>query len=292
MTSETSSGMTTTQQFIDEITKRMTGTVVTPETMQPWSEEERQKKNHEAELRKAEILNEGEGTLRYFDCRKCKNKEYIVTVNEDGFITYKDCECKKLRNCYRAMERSGINPDMLKRFTFANFEDNELWQKDMKFTAERYAKSDLSEWLLFSGQSGAGKTHLCTAVSKYLLSKGHEVRYMPWSDIARRLTALRFKEAEYDEAFREITSAEVLYIDDFFKNYRDPAIAFDVINARYAARESRPTIISTEMNLDAIHKIDEGIAGRIRERSQNFCYQIKQDPKRNYRYKRKPSEND
>ena len=284
--SETSTGMNQTQQFIKEITQKMAN--VSSEEY----EADRQRRNYEADLRKIEILNAGEGEAKYFDCRICKNKGIIAFMNEYGFPSYKDCECKKKRECYRMMERSGIHPEMLRKFTFQNFEDNELWQKDMKFKAMQYAKSDLSEWLVLSGQSGSGKTHLCTAVSKHLLSQGHEVRYMLWSEIARRLTQLKYKEAEFDDFYREITDAEVLYIDDFFKSHKDPLLAYDVINARYLAREKRPTIISTEMNLDAIRNIDEALAGRIRERSENYCYQIKQDPKRNYRYRRKPSEDD
>lgn len=268
------------QQFIKDFTSQKIG--------EPYEPEPRTTEFLiEHEQWKADLENKREGSLRYMNCEKCKNKGYIAYINADAVLTFRDCECMKIRKCYQTMERSGINPDMLRRFTFANYEDLELWQKDMKHKAQQYAKSDLSEWLLFSGQSGCGKTHLCTAVAKYLLSQGHEVKYMLWSDIARRLTALKFREAEYDEFFRTIVDAEVLYIDDFFKTYKDPAIAFDVINARYSARESRPTIISTEMNLDAIRKIDEGVAGRIRERSENFCYQIKQDPNRNYRYRRR-----
>ena len=268
------------QQFIKDFTSQKIG-----EPYEPVKKTTEWLKEHEQW--KADVENEREGNLRYVNCDKCKNKGYFAYINDDAVLTFRDCECMKVRKCYQTMERSGINPDMLRRFTFANYEDLELWQKDMKLKAQQYAKSDLSEWLLFSGQSGCGKTHLCTAVAKYLLSQGHEVKYMLWSDIARRLTALKFKEAEYDDFFRQIVNAEVLYIDDFFKTYKDPAIAFDVINARYAARESRPTIISTEMNLDAIRKIDEGVAGRIRERSENFCYQIKQDPNRNYRYRKR-----
>lgn len=284
--SETNTGMKATQQFIKEFTQRMAN--MSSEEY----EADRQKRNMESELRKIDLLNAEVAESKYFDCPICKNKGVIAFMNEYGFLSYKDCECKRKRECYRMMERSGINPEVLKRFTFQNFEDTELWQKDMKFKAMEYAKSDLSEWLVLSGQSGCGKTHLCTAVAKHLLAQGHEVKYMLWGDIARRLTALKFKEAEYDEFFSKIVSAEVLYIDDFLKTYRDPYIAFDVINARYTARSNRPTIISTEMNLDAIRNMDEATAGRIRQRSENYCYQIKQDPNRNYRYKRKPSEND
>lgn len=289
--SEINSGMKTTQQFIDELTKKMTN--LTDEEIRQYQkdrDEQRKQNAISSEQWKVDILNQGEGEAVYFDCRICKNKGYVVRLNEDGFIVYQKCECEKKRACYRAMEHCGISSDMLRRYTFQNFEDNELWQKDMKHKATQYAQSDLSQWLFFSGQSGCGKTHLCTAVCKYLLSQGHEVKYMLWSDIARKITALKFKEVEFNDFFQEIVNAEVLYIDDLFKTHRDAAIAFEVVNARYTARDKRPTIISTEMNLEAIHKIDEGLAGRIAERSQNFCYQIKQDPKRNYRYKKKYSE--
>jgi DNA replication protein DnaC len=280
---DTSSGMNQIQQFIERFTSEKIGE---PYTMKPPTLEEQKAKYQW----KADIVNSQPGYLRYVDCPKCMNRGYTAYINDDLVETFKTCECMKKRECYQMMERSGINPDMLRRFTFQNFEDDELWQKDMKFKAMQYAKSDLSEWLVLSGQSGAGKTHLCTAVSKYLLSQGHEVKYMLWSDIARRLAALKFREAEYDEFFHKIVDAEVLYIDDFLKTYKDTDTAFEVINARYAAREKRSTIISMEMNLESIRKINEALAGRIVERSENYCYQIKQDPKRNYRYRRKNTE--
>ena len=214
-----------TRQFIDELTQKMTS--LTDEEIKQYQknrDDQRKQAALSSEQWKVDILNQGEGEPKYFDCRICKNKGHVVELNADGFITYRTCECEKKRACFRAMERCG---------------------------------------------------------------QGHEVKYMLWSDIARRLTALKYKEVEYNDFFLSIVNAEVLYIDDLFKTYRDPAIAFDVINARYTARENRPTIISTEMNLDAIHKIDEGIAGRIAERSKDFCYQIRQDLKRNYRYKKK-----
>jgi len=280
---DTSSGMNQIQQFIERFTSEKIGE---PFEMKPQTLEEQKAKYQW----KADIVNSQKGYLRYVDCPKCLNRGYIAYINDDLVETYKTCECMKQRECYSMMERSGINPDMLRRFTFQNFEDNELWQKDMKYKAMQYAKSDLSEWLVLSGQSGAGKTHLCTAVSKYLLGQGHEVKYMLWSDIARRLAALKFREAEYDEFFRKIVDTEVLYIDDFLKTYKDIDTAFDVINARYTSRERRSTIISMEMNLETIRKSSEALAGRIVERSEHYCYQIKQDPKRNYRYRRKNTE--
>lgn len=288
MTSETNTGMSQIQQFINDFTSKKIG--------EPYELQKRTRdKIIDHEQWKADIENQREGELKYVNCEKCKNKGYTAYINDDAVLTFRDCECMKVRKCYEAMERSGISPDMLRRFTFQNFEDLELWQKDMKFKAMQYAKSDLSNWLVLSGQSGSGKTHLCTAVSKYLLSQGHEVRYMMWGDIARKLMAMKYNVTEYENFFKkEIAGVEVLYIDDFFKTYKDPELAYEVINARYisSARDTRATIISTEMNLDAIRKINEALAGRIVERSDNFCYQIKPDPNRNYRYKRKPSEND
>jgi hypothetical protein len=71
------------------------------------------------------------------------------------------------------------------------------------------------------------------------------------------------------------------------KNSTDRYIFTDVNQV-----EGMETIYLDITDLDAIRKINEALAGRIVERSDNFCYQIKPDPNRNYRYKRKPSEND
>ena len=75
--SETNTGMKTTQQFINELTQRMTN--LTDEELKK-HQQEREERNKQMALSseqwKADILNQGEGEAKYFDCRICRNKGY------------------------------------------------------------------------------------------------------------------------------------------------------------------------------------------------------------------------
>lgn len=234
---------------------------------------------------KARYYNSQPGMLRFYQCDKCLNKGVIEYITEDFEETTKTCECMNIRSCYQAMAQSGITEDAINRMTFDSFHDAENeWQTRMKATAKRYAVSDLTHWLLMSGMSGTGKTHLCTAVSKHLLLQGHNVKYVMWHDAVRKLGGNKYNVDNYDRYMKDIISAEILYIDDMFKSGKsdaEKAIAFEIVNTRYINRKA--TIISTEYSLQAIEEIDKAIAGRIEEMTRGFCAQIKEAPDRNQR---------
>ena len=147
-----------------------------------------------------------------------------------------------------------------------------------------------------AGQSGAGKTHLCTAVCGVLLDRGLSVRYEMWRTLCREMQKFDTRE----EKFRQISECDVLYIDDFLKSaalkpdtgeYRQARpdkdvskeinIAFEIVNERYARK--KPTIISSEVFLRDLFQLDAALAGRIRERCGGFVAQISSGDDRNYR---------
>lgn len=231
---------------------------------------------------KADYYNSLPGVLQHYDCDICHNKGVIEYIDDNLNETCKTCECMKIRACYEAMAKSGITSDMVKRFRFDQYKESvHEWQTKMKHTAMRYAQSDLSEWLLLAGQSGTGKTHLCTAVCSYLLGKGHEVKYVLWHDVARKLNSLKFKNDEFDAYIKTIHDAEILYIDDLFKTDKSAGVAFEILNQRYMSR--KPTIISTEATIDIMMQIDEAVASRVSEMTKNYNCQLKRDTGRNYR---------
>lgn len=236
---------------------------------------------------KAKFYNSQPGTLKFYHCDKCLNKGVIEYITEDFDESMRPCECTNIRSCYQAMYQSGITEDAIDRMSFDSFHDAENeWQTRMKATAKRYAGSNLTHWLLMSGMSGTGKTHLCTAVAKDLLLKGHNVKYVMWHDAVRKLSGNKYNVDSYERYMKDIINAEILYIDDMFKSGKSEAekgIAFEIVNTRYINR--KPTIISTELSLQAIEDIDKAIAGRIEEMSKGFCAQIKEAPDRNQRKK-------
>ena len=67
------------------------------------------------------------------------------------------------------------------------------------------------------GQSGAGKTHLCTAVTVHYIRKGKEARYMLWRDEIAQIKAIVTDSAAYAARMDALKKTPVLYIDDLFK---------------------------------------------------------------------------
>lgn len=235
-----------------------------------------------------------------YDCKLCKNKGYIAKLveHEDGSYSHcmTDCKCVEVRNSILRMKRSGLK-DIIKDYTFEKFQDKEPWQKTIKNAAMEYAEEPQG-WFALCGQSGAGKTHLCTAICRKFLLSGKKVVYMLWRDEIVKIKEAAKGSDENDELknlLERYKTADVLYIDDLFKTGRaidnslpkptpaDINYAFEIINYRYN-NPSLLTIISSELTEDELLDIDEAIGGRIYERAKTFTIGKSRD--RNYRIKK------
>lgn len=239
------------------------------------------------EQEKADYYNSLPGQLQNYNCSKCRNKGVYAFV-KDGFMVTKGCDCIELRKHYWNIQKSGLK-DVIDQHTFDNFEATEPWQELMLSKTQKFAENPLG-WIFLGGQSGCGKTHLCTAVCGKLLRNGKQVSYIKWVAIVKRLKALKFKEDLYENVLQELRSAEVLYIDDFLKEEKPSMdIAYEIIDARYIERD-KITIITSEMHINDMMKLDEAVAGRIRQRSEGNILQIINQEGRNYRLKGKIQE--
>lgn len=232
-----------------------------------------------------------------YECNTCKNKGFVAKLVENPDGTYShcfaDCKCVEVRNSIMRMKRSGLK-DIIKDYTFDKFEATEPWQKSIKAAAMDYAK-DPEGWFFLGGQSGAGKTHLCTAICREFLLAGKRVRYMLWRDDIVKIKGAVTDSEEYCKMIDEFKRVDVLYIDDLFKTGKDmyntvqkPTaadvnVAFEIINFRYN-NPGLLTIISSELSEDELIDIDEAIGGRIYERAKAFT--IGKDRSRNYRIRR------
>ena len=254
----------------------------------------------EYEQFKVDGLNSMEGNRNIddgYNCNICKNKGYVFKVVEHENGTYShvcaDCKCAEIRRSIMRMKRSGLK-DIIKDYTFDKFEAVEPWQKALKSAATDYAKKP-EGWFYLGGQSGCGKTHLCTAICREFLVEGKQVIYMLWRDDIAKLKSLALDGEERQKMIERFKRAEVLYIDDLFKTGRNPDgyepkptaadvnAAFEIINYRYN-NPSLLTIISSELNEDDLLDIDEAVGGRIFERSKSIS--IAKDRSRNYRIRK------
>ena len=274
---------------IQDLMRELGNTGITSKGM---PEKETQQWFADMENKREGNLHEGDG----YNCPVCKNKGYIIKVNEymGGWQqVHANCKCMEVRNNIQRMKKSGLK-NIIKDYTFDKFEASEPWQQTIKNAAQEYAKHP-EGWFFLGGQSGAGKTHLCTAICRELLLSGKRVRYMLWRDDVVKLKGAVTESDEYTRLIDEYKNTEVLYIDDLFKTGKaadntvqkptgaDVNVAFEIINYRYN-NPALLTIISSELSQDELIDIDEAIGGRIYEKATAFS--IGKNRERNYRIRK------
>lgn len=224
-----------------------------------------------------------------YSCQKCNDRGYSLT-RRNGNLLSVPCSCTQVQKSVREMKASGLEKTIREK-TFGRFQVTEDWQKQFRDGAMAYAKAP-DGWLLMCGQSGSGKTHLCTAVCRELLLRSIPVLYMPWREKIAEIKAAGLDGSRRGELLSLYKQVQVLYIDDLFKVGRAPEgscdptradidLTFELINYRYVAGLS--TILSTERTVPELIRIDEALASRIVEMAGGHIYSIDKAPGRNYR---------
>lgn len=228
----------------------------------------------EYEQKRVDWYNKSEGSLKGYDCPKCRNRGNFAYIDKDGDMRIRKCECMKIRNNLERIERSGL-ADMVKRYTFDNWQVKEDWQGKAKKTAEKYVESR-DGWFIAFGNVGAGKSHLCTAICNELMKAGYDTLYALWRETTTKAKAAVNDSALYAEIVNPLKTIPVLYIDDLYKTGKgqepttaDVNLAFEILNARYID-SSKLTIISTERTIPEMMEIDEAVASRIYEKCKGY----------------------
>lgn len=251
------------------IGKRNSDTVLTPESY---------------DQMRCDWYNQSEGSLTGYNCPKCRNKGSIAYL-QDGMEMHRVCECMAIRQNQSNITQSGLS-DAIRTKTFDAYQCKESWQTALKENVMHYAEKNRPQWLYIGGQSGAGKTHLCTAVCGVLLQRGLQVRYEMWQTIFRDLSQFATRQTR----FQQLTQAQVLYIDDFLKpisnnfddtNPKEVGVAFELLNERYT--RNMVTIISSERIFRDLLAADKALAGRIKERCNGYLFAITRSDEKNWR---------
>lgn len=238
---------------------------------------------------KVEAINGVPGQLTGYDCHKCMNRGYFGKGVGGRIVTY-PCDCMNIRKTLAAMETSGLR-NIIKDFTFDKFVVKSTWQQTIKEKAFSYSKNPIG-WFFITGQSGAGKTHLCTAICRELLLQGKKVHFLQWRDFVPKLQACRFDGEARDGLLHPAKETEYLFIDDLFKtsmkSFTKPTqdeikIAFEILNFRQNA--NLPTIVSSELTLKHLDDIDSALAGRLVHNAGENVINIEADKTKNYRYR-------
>lgn len=230
-------------------------------------------------------------------CPLCGGNTWIFVDPNDNSKGVRRCECYQRGLIEGRIQRSGLSL-ALESCTFDSFKDTEPWQKTLKRKAELYRNILTSAplkkpWLFIGGNSGCGKTHLCTAICGELLKKGQNVRYMLWMAEVHDIKAAVNDEG-YTALLQPYLTADVLYIDDLLKSKgnrnlnpsdADIKICFELLNGRYI--RNLPTIISSEFYLDSeLIAVDEATFSRVIEKTgSEFLISVDRNPDRNFRLK-------
>lgn len=240
--------------------------------------------------------NNSLGELPDYDCKICKNKGDLLMIDtETDCEVYKPCSCRNIRKTIKRMKECGMG-NLLTLYRFSTFEVKEKWQKDIFDKATAFVNNDKAKWFCMLGQSGCGKSHICTAITRELLKMGMNVKYMMWLEESTRIKQAITNAELYARLVKELKEAEVLYIDDFFKNDNDtkpsPAdikLANEIINFRYnqarITNKRLVTLISCERTLEQLLEYDTALAGRIVEMTKPNNLIIVEGFDKNYRLK-------
>ena len=241
---------------------------------------------------KAKIYNDRKGNELYYDCPVCKNKGFIAKVIYDDEV-YKryievlcPCSCKEKRETLKKASKSGLGEYINKQLN--DYQDVEQWQKGITPKAIDYLKNDNDNWFIALGQSGCGKTLICSIIANYfLLEKNIQVYYITWTDFISKLKrdVMSDKSNEVSDYLEDIKNVEVLFIDEMLKKYNETDLKYliEIINYRYT--KNLKTIITSERTVDELIEIDESVFSRMVEKANKYLINISKDRKKNYRLK-------
>lgn len=111
--------------------------------------------------------------------------------------------------------------------------------------------------LLFTGNTGLGKTFFSNCIAKEMLSKGKTVLYQTAPIMLDNIIDDRFGKSDYTAVYKNIINVDLLIIDDLgaeVSNQYKIAELFNIINARLLTPNGRitKTIISTNLSMQNI----------------------------------------
>lgn len=229
--------------------------------------------------------SQGEDDGTGIQCAECNNRGNVAFLSEYGTFAIRRCKCAGTRLTVSRLKKQGLY-EIAKEKTLGNFRTDTDTQKALKSLVQRFLAESDPRWLVICGQSGSGKTHLCTAAFVQLgLKRGMNGRYLLWNSDGRRIKVAA-KDGD-ERLLDDFKKCELLYIDDLFKCKRDAEpsdadvrLAFEILDYRYSHKLT--TVISTEMMMEEIKDLDEAIYRRIHEMSGSYIGNIGRDPGKCY----------
>ncbi|MEO8539477.1 MAG: ATP-binding protein [bacterium] len=210
-------------------------------------------------------------------CPICKGAGFVrraLPVDHPRFGKAEPCECVMeeepgvRRNRLERMSNLGA----LTRFTFENMvptgrADDTGWFERAFKAANEYG-TEPSGWLVFSGSSGSGKTHLAAAIANQRINAGEPALFMVVPDLLDHLRASFEPEDDdigFEQLFDQVRNTPLLILDDVDTGSGSAWAKeklLQVVNHRYNA--SLPTVFTTTTRPQ---QLDERLATRLCDES-------------------------
>lgn len=233
--------------------------------------------------------NMKKGNLPYGDCPKCRNKGYIVGVDEKGNEYCEDCDCVEQRRNMQRLDNSEYK-ELLRKCSFEKYLLKYEWQYEVLSLCKDWTKQNKYALLYLGGKTGAGKTMLGVSAFKVMVMRGYHGKFVSWRTSSRELK-MNMNSPEYDAKINELKFVPLLLIDDFFwcsnggiPTSEDFSLAKEILDARFY--NNKKTIITSNFTPMDMYDLSEELSGRINEFSggiNNYCVEFKKSYS-NYRY--------
>ncbi len=219
--------------------------------------------------------DEAEESSASANCPICKGAGFVHPLLPSGkpdFSRVIPCRCTQdtLEKERQTHLLSYSNLGSLTRFTFANLlpqgrSGNPINQEQFARACEA-AKAFASEpkgWLILTGSSSCGKTHLAAAIANERISQGYPAFFISTPDLLDRLrsTFSPSSETPYDEFFDQVRSAPLLVLDDLGAQTATPWAKEkldQLLNYRF--NSELPTVIVT---ITPINELGDRIRTRL-----------------------------
>ena len=225
-------------------------------------------------------------------CPKCGGRGWVrhdVPVGHPDFGRAIVCECQREVSAEERLARLRRfgNLGMLAHVTFATTDPDGRGAPAearnrfrVAFTATTAYAQQPQGWLVLTGSSGTGKSHLAAAIANHCVDQGVPTFFTLVPDLLDHLRATFSPESEfsYDALFEQVKGVPLLILDDLgaqsSTSWAQEKL-FQVLNHRYV--NDLPTVITTNLPLDQLDSrlesrladprhsqvLDLGIAGKV-----------------------------
>jgi len=204
-------------------------------------------------------------------------------LSDTGLVKRIQIQAPDYRSPYEEASQGQISTLRLNRdYTFGNFSirENEALSPEVQKNLQRVWKAaqQFAEkprgWLVLTGVTGCGKTHLAAAVGNYVSAEGQEVIFISVSDLMDHLrsTFSPTSSISYDRLFEQVKTTGLLVLDDLGAQSPTPWAQeklFQLLNYRYEARLA--TVITSTLSLE---EMDERIRSRMLDPNRCVVYAI------------------